>query len=186
GPRFDASKATGNNVFNLPFTTSIPFLSTITDGLAKVAAREHVKLQNYPTQGQPNQWVEGMGQAVSQKASIINMLVTDVRVLRPQLASAKSAGIPVVSTQQFDPTQLNLVPANVTAVVPFNFSQAGRLMADWVIQDTGGKADVLVVQNSEVISTPPMLAALRSEFSKYCGASCKLTVVDVPAVDWAK
>jgi ribose transport system substrate-binding protein len=70
------------------------------------------------------------------------------------------------------------------ACVPGPFEQAGELEADWVIADSNGRADVLVITSRDARSTQPLVSGLRQEFRARC-ASCRVRYVDVPIADWA-
>jgi ribose transport system substrate-binding protein len=71
-----------------------------------------------------------------------------------------------------------------TTCVPGPFEQAGRLEADWVIADSHGRADVLVITSKDARSTGPLLVGLRAEFAQRC-PGCDLRFVDVPIPSWA-
>jgi ribose transport system substrate-binding protein len=71
-----------------------------------------------------------------------------------------------------------------TACVPGPFEQAGRLEADWVIAETEGDANVLVITSSDARSTVPLLEGLRSEFETRC-PGCDVQFVDVPIPEWS-
>ena len=184
GPAFDAKKLAGKTIFNIPQNTSIPFLAATDTAMGAIAKRAGINFVEYPTQGQPNQWSQGVEQAVSQKVAGLSINALDPRLVAPQLQDAKTANIPVTSAQFFDFTQTSQVPPTVTADRADDFSQAAKLEADWVIADTGGKADVVIVENKEQLSTLAMDSALSQEFATYC-PSCKLTVINVPGTDWA-
>jgi len=184
GPAFDAKQLAGKTIFNIPQMTTIPFLSATDTAMAAIAKRAGINFIEYPTQGQPNQWSQGIEQAVAQKVNALSINALDPRLVAPQLQDAKTAGIPVTSAQFFDFSQSSEVPATVAANRADDFTQAARLEADWVIADTGGKADVVIVENREQLSTLAMESALKDEFGAQC-PSCKLTFINVPGTDWA-
>ena len=184
GPPINVKSLTGKIIFNVPQTETIPFLSITIKAMADIAKDIGVKFVDYPTTGQPSQWVQGISQAIAEKAKVLSLNVVDPREVGPQIDQAKAAGIPAVSEQFFDVTQAGEVPSNVAGNRADQFTEAAKLEADWAIQDTSGAADVLVVYNKEVLSSVAMVAALQSEFTTYCSA-CKVTYLDVPATDWA-
>jgi len=184
GPAFNAKQLAGKTIFNIPQLSTIPFLSATDTAMADIAKRIGINFVEYPTQGQPNQWSQGIEQAISQKVDALSINALDPRLVAPQLDDAKNARIPATSEQFFDFTQSDQVPANVTANRADDFAQAARLEADWVISDTNGQADVIIVENREQLSTLAMEAALNDEFGKQC-PSCKLTFINVPGTDWA-
>lgn len=183
GPPIDASKARGKKIFIIPESSSIPFINTIDQSIQSVAKLVGVKTVIYTNQAQPSQWAAGMNQGIAQKPDLIMLQgAPDPRVLQPQLAAAKKAGIPVLVTHFFE--ESDPLPPNVTALVRVQFNQAARLEADYPIVDTGGKANVLIVTSNEVPIAKGMLNAMKQEFAK-CGSGCKYTIVNVPIPDWA-
>jgi ribose transport system substrate-binding protein len=184
GPAFDAKKAAGKTIFNIPISSAIPFVKTIDEAMQAVAKRVGVKFIEFPTQGQPSQWVQGINQAVSQKVDLIDLQAApNPYFLQPQLKAAKKAGIPVTVTHLFDIHQP--FPPNVTALVPIDFTTAARWEADWAILQTKGHANVFIIKSAEVVPSNTIVAAMQDEFQKHCGSACKTKVVNVPVTDWA-
>ncbi len=184
GPSFDVKSLAGKTIFNVPQTETIPFLAITIKSMANIAGQIGVKFVDYPTTGQPSQWVQGISQAIEQKANVLSLNVVDPREVGPQIDQARKAGIPAVSQQFYDVTQASEVPANVAADRADQFTEAAKLEADWVISDTNGSADAVVVYNQEVLSSVAMVTALKSEFGTYCSA-CKVTYLNIPSTDWA-
>src|SRR6476659_9833893 len=123
GPAFDASQARCKTIFIIPESSSIPFINTIDNSIQKVAKLVGVKTVVYTNQAQPSQWAAGMNQAVAQKPDLIMLQgAPDPRVLQPQLAAAKKAGIPVLVTHFFE--ESDPMPPNVTALVRVQFNEA--------------------------------------------------------------
>jgi ribose transport system substrate-binding protein len=180
GPAFNASKAKGKTVFLIPQTSAVPFLKTIDESIIGIGKKIGVKVIEYPNQGQSSEWVQGINQAISQKADAI-ILGAPAEVLQPQLKKAKAAGIPVVVLHLYDKTMP--VPANVSATVHAPFTTAAKLEADWAIADSGGKANAVIVTSNEVPPSKYIVKAMQAEFAARC-PSCKTTVIDVPAADW--
>ena len=185
GPAFSTAKARGKTVFNIPFSSSIPFVITIDQSMQRIAKRFGIKFVEYANQGQPVQWAQGIQQAINQKADLIELNgAPNPAVLQPQLKQARAAGVAVTATH-WDDVSLP-PPPNVTALIDPRYRQAGRLEADWVIQDTKGKADVLVVNSADIVPSNGIVAAIKDEFARYCGSSCKVSVINVPGNAWPK
>ena len=184
GPAFDAKKAAGKSIFNIPISSAIPFVLTIDQAMQKVAKQIGVKFTEFPTQGQPSQWVQGINQAIAQKVDLIDLQAApNPYFLQPQLKQAKAAHIPVTVTHLFDIHQP--FPPNVTALVPIDFTTAARWEADWAIMKTNGHADVFIIKSAEVVPSNTIVAAIQDELKKHCGTACKSKVVNVPVTDWA-
>ena len=184
GPAFDVKKAAGKTIFNIPISSAIPFVKTIDDAMVAVAKKVGVKFIEFPTQGKPSEWVQGINQAIAQKVDLIDLQAApNPSFLQPQLAAAKKAGIPVTVTHLFDIHQA--FPPNVTALVPIDFTTAARWEIDWAILQTKGHANVFIIKSAEVVPSNTIVAAMQDELKKHCGTACKSRVVNVPVTDWA-
>jgi ribose transport system substrate-binding protein len=184
GPAFKASKLAGKSIFNIPQSSSNPFLAVTDTAMAAIAKKLGINYTEYSNAGATSDWVSGVDEAVAQKADAISINALDPRLVGPQLAAAKAAGIPVTSEQFFDMDQINQRPKTLSAVRADFFAEAGRLEADWAILSTKGKANVLVVENKEQLSTLAMTGAIAKEFATYC-PTCKVEYLNVPATQWA-
>src|SRR5260221_5593007 len=92
GPAFDVKKAAGKTLFNIPIASQIPFVNTIDQAMQAVAKKVGVKFIEFPTQGQPSQWVTGINQAIAQKVDLIDLQAApNPYFLQPQLKQAKKA-----------------------------------------------------------------------------------------------
>jgi ribose transport system substrate-binding protein len=184
GPAFDASKVKGKKIFSIPVSMANPFSANIEvakQGAAKVLGIDYTTFQN---QGQPSQWVQGMSQAITKKVDFIDLSAgTDPRLLGPQIAAATKAGIPVATSHLYDITQTP--PKTLAYSVPAVYQEAARLESDWIILDTKGKANVLVITSNEILPTPAIVSAIKSQFAKVCGSACKLTWLNAPVTEWA-
>ena len=180
GPAFDASKAAGKKIFFVPNTTEIPFVVALQEAFESIAQASGVEVIVWPTKGEQTQWVQGMNQAIAQRADLV-ILAAPPQVLEPQLAEVKAAGIPVVVLHQYD--KVMTIPDTVTAVAYAPFTDAARLMADWAIVDTDGKANVLVLTANVSPPSEPMGEAIEDELKTYC-PDCKATLIDVPPAEW--
>jgi ribose transport system substrate-binding protein len=181
GPGFDAGAARGKTAFVIPYSSAIPFLNAINDSMVAAAQRYGVEVTVQQNQGQSSQWVQGMNQAIAQKADAIILGAPPER-LGPQLKQAKAAGIPVNVLHLYDRGMPR--PRDVTSTVFAPFTKAARLEADWVIMDTNGKANAVIITDSTVPPSKYIVSATQAEFRARC-PSCKSKVIDVPAPDWA-
>jgi len=189
GPSFDAvGKLRGKRIFEIPITSEVPFVAAVERGMKQATAEVGAKIVVYSNQGEPSQWAQGIRTAISQRADAITLFAQDPALLGPQIAQARKAGIPVIvlrTTGEGEPCQADSHGEPYgTACVPGPFEEAGRLEADWVIKDTGGKADTLVITSNDARSTTSLMRGLRDEFRRRCPA-CKTTTVDVPISQWA-
>jgi ribose transport system substrate-binding protein len=183
GPAFDAKKAIADkSLFIIPASSNVPFVTTIADGMVKVADGLGLKTTVWKNQGQPSEWVAGMNSAISQRATNIDLLAgIDPAGLQPQIKQAKDRGISTTVSHLYDVKQA--AAPNLTATVDIPYNQAGRLLADWAILKTKGKTNALVTIINQVNSTKPMVAGIKGEFAKSCGSGCKLTFIDTTIAD---
>ena len=190
GPGFDAVRALrGKKIFEIPITSEVPFVSEVERGMREAAASVGAEVVVYENQGMPTQWAQGIRAAIAQGAAAITLLAQDPASLGPQIRQAEEAGIPVLvlrTNGEGEPCPADRRGRRYgTACVPGPFEQAGRLEADWVIGQSGGDADVLVVTSNDARSTAPLVRGLRAEFRTRCPA-CDLRFVDVPIPQWAR
>ena len=189
GPSFDAARAVrGKTVFEIPITSEVPFITAVEEGMRQAAAAVGANLVVYPNQGEPSQWAQGIRTAIAQEADAITLFAQNPALLGPHIEQAEKAGIPVIvvrTSGEEEPCQPAPDGAPYgTACVPGPFEQAGRIEADWVIADSGARANVLVITSNDARSTVPLLSGLKSEFETRCPA-CKVRYVDVPIPDWS-
>lgn len=189
GPAFDAtSNLRGKTIFEIPITSEVPFVAAVERGMKAAAGEVGAKVSVYSNQGQPSQWAQGIRTAISQRADAITLLAQDPALLGPQITQATKAGIPVIVLRvtgegEACPADSRGEPYGTTCV-PGPFEQAGRLMADWAIQETNGAATALVITSNDARSTTPLIRGLRDEFRNRCPV-CTTTAVDVPIPAWS-
>jgi ribose transport system substrate-binding protein len=186
GPEVDPALLKGKKVFVIPISSSD--YETQLQAAEKVAAdKAGVELSFYPNQGAVADWVKGMTTAVAQKPDLIFLESSpDPRQLVPQLEAAAKAGIPVVASHTWDTEEPDAPDCeaceHLTAVVKAPFSEGGRLGADWVIADSKGTANVLIVTIDGIRAAETMTAAAQAEYEANC-PGCKVTVVSLALTD---
>jgi ribose transport system substrate-binding protein len=191
GPAFDASKARGKTIFNVPLLSTDTFNQIVDKAEAAAAKTAGLKFVQYTNQGSPAQWVAGVNQGIAQKADLILLEGSpDPRLLGPQLAAAKQAGIPVISTHLFDTSvvnqQLQALP-NLSAIVPANhYLGSGTLTADYAIVSSKCNVNAILLEATDVQPTSPGIdARFTAELKKWCPSTCKASVVASPFSEWA-
>jgi ribose transport system substrate-binding protein len=180
----DISSLKGKTVYSIPITTSIPFYKDGEAAMSAAAKKAGVKYVTFPAQGKVSDFQQGFSDAINAKASVIILNGPLPDVLAPQLRAAKAAGVKVIAAHEEDPT--SPTPKGVDAVAAGEFYNAARLMVDKAVADQNGKAvNALAISADETRPSKGMVAAMKDELSKRCGAKCKLTVTNVPVADWA-
>lgn len=177
GEPFDAVAAVqGKTLCVIPASNQVPFVQTIANYMREIADRVGIRFIEWKNQGQPSQWVAGMESCIDQGADSIDLLAgIDPALLQPQIQAAKEAGIPTVVSHLYDVNQ-ETAP-NLGGLVNIPYEQAGRLLADYAILDTGGDLNALVLTINQVTSTEPMVNGIKSEVEQHC-PDCKLTFAD--------
>jgi ribose transport system substrate-binding protein len=184
GEPFDARKAVaGKTLMSIPSSSSIPFVETLQKGVQQIAGDVGMTFLDWPNQGQPVQWVQGMNAGLSRNVSAINLMAgNNPASLGPQVKQAQAAKIPVIASHLYD---IGDTPPAGVDTVSAPYEQAGRLMADWVVAKTGGKGNTLVVKIDEVVSTKAMMKGITDVFTKACGDSCPVSTINVAIADVA-
>lgn len=183
GPAVNAAALKGKTIFSIPASSSVAFVNTVDQVMGQYAKDLGINYTDYPNQQQQSQWVQGMNQAISSKVNAIDLLAgIPPDLLAPQIQQAKAAGIPTVDTNERDASQPTQPYVAAYAFAPFNL--AGQLMAAWAVQQTQGKADVLVVTSNADTSSQAVQDGVNTEMQKAC-SSCKVSSVNVNPTEWA-
>jgi ribose transport system substrate-binding protein len=133
--------------------------------------------------------VQGMNAAIAANPDIIVLnTAPDPRLLQPQLEEAKAAGIPVLVTHFYDdsspePPDCDGCAAGVTALVTAPFYTAGEAAANWMIQDSNGTANVLIIGAEDALPSPGTIERMQETFDTNCPA-CEVKVINIPIADW--
>ena len=183
GEAFDARACMkGKSILSIPASSAVPFIRTIEQSMTKVAGEIGYTYKAWENQGQVTQWVQGFDYAINNKFQLIELLAgADPRFVEPQVKAAKAAGLMVVAAHLTGYEQP--LPGGVNAVVPIDYKRAGGLLADWAIWKTDGKADVVVMGVSDVLSTDSMFSGVKEEIGK-C-PNCKATYSNVSIPEMA-
>jgi ribose transport system substrate-binding protein len=190
GPPITVSKLKGRKIADIPLNSSIQFVNLIDQEMKTVSQSLGIGFNIATNQGQTNQWIQGMNQAVNAKAgAIILSQAPDPKVLQPQIIQAKSAGIPTISTHWYDTEDATDTPANVKAPnlaadVPFRFTTIARLEADWAIAHSNCKAHTIFIYASDSDGHKQMAHAYQQELTSKCGSGCSATLIGLPFSDW--
>jgi ribose transport system substrate-binding protein len=185
GPPVDAAAAAGDKLAIIPASSNVPFVTTIANDMVKIGKQAGLDVTVFKNNGSPAEWTQGVTDAIAQKANSIDLLAgLDPAAISAQVRQATGQGISVVATHLYDVNQES--DPNITAATNIPYEQAGRLLADWVIVQTEGQANVLVTTINQVNSTVPMTAGIDDEFATYCGDGCKVTKIDSTLAELGK
>ena len=160
-------------------------MTTIANNMVRIGDEARLDVSIFKNNGTPAEWAQGVSDAIAQNANSIDLLAgLDPAAISAQVRQATGQDISVVATHLYDVNQT--IDPNITAATNIPYEQAGRLLADWVIVETGGDANVLVTTIDQVNSTVPMVAGIEDEFATYCGDGCTVTKIDSTIADLGK
>lgn len=186
GPPINISSLKGKSVWVIPFASTSQFNQLSAASTTAAAKRAGLRVKVVTTTGVPTEWQQAMQSAISQKADAIILEGANPDLLRPQIRQAKEAGIPVLNSHSIDLTDeaktLKAIPG-LTISNRLPGSVATRLIADYVIVKSNGKANVAYISYPDM-GTPlkTMAAAFKDEIEKQC-PGCKLTMVSTTFAD---
>ena len=191
GPAFDASKAKGKKIFNIPLLSTDTFNQIVDKASGEAAKAAGVEFVQYNNEGDPAQWVAGMNQAIAQKSDLIILEGgPDPGALEPQLAAAKKAGIPVISTHRFDAEAVDdtLQEFDLAAIVPArHYLGSGELTADYAMYSSDCNVNALLLEAADVQPTSAGITQrFQDELAKFCPDTCKAEAINMPFSDWAQ
>lgn len=180
GPAFDAKACMkGKKILTVPFASQIPFVATVVTGMVQLGKEIGFPYDEYKNTGQHSQWIQGINQGINQHYSLIDLFAPDLLSLVPQAREAKAAGIPIVASHDGGYEQIRPDPF---LWVPADYFTAGKLLADWAIMRTGGKANALVVTALDSYSSESVINGIKDGF-KDC-ETCKVQFTNVAVADW--
>jgi ribose transport system substrate-binding protein len=182
GEAFDARKVMkGKTVLSFPSASNVPFMQTINANIKEQTERLGGTFMDWPNQGKPVQWTQAMSAAMDRKVAAVNTLALNPKSIGPQIKRAKEAGIPFIASHVYGTSQTPDLGVNT---LPIAYEEAGRVLADWTIAKTNGKANALVVTVDEVQSTAAMVSGIKEQYAKNC-PKCKVTYVNVGVAEMA-
>lgn len=113
--------------------------------------------------GDPGVWNSSIQQAVVTNADGIVLLAINPQLVQGALDEAKAADIPVIST--FIP---KLPGPSVDGYVSTDHVEGGKILADWIIEDSGGDASVLMLNEKAFPELVQRNEALVDELEDKC------------------
>lgn len=184
GEPFDARAcARGKKMVFIPNSSANPFLKGIIERMKRVGGDLGLTVTEWENQGQPSEWVQGMQNAIRTKVDIIDLISgIDPKSIEPQVKAANAAGIKVMTSHFYDPSQPQdpLVSSSLT----IGFNKVGKVLADWTIANTDGHADVVLVESDEVPPTEPLVRGFTQELAAHC-PTCKVSKrINVGVTEW--
>jgi ribose transport system substrate-binding protein len=188
GPKFNArSCMEGKRILTLPVSSANPFTKNIAVAMVAAAKEVGFEIVEWENQAQPSQWVQGINFAINEKFDLIDLLGgVDPRAISPQIKAARDAGIIVKTSHFYDLTQKEMSQnVGIDGTVPLSFNTVGRILANWAIVQTQGKANILIIGSDEIVPTAPFVSGIRDELAKNCAGCEVVAYINAPVPEWA-
>jgi ribose transport system substrate-binding protein len=177
----NVSKLSGKNVVYISVSNGIPVLKYWSDKVKAIAKSvAGVNLDIVDAKGSVDEANKGFQQAIAQKADAVVLLAFSTKLFAAQIAQAKAAGIKVITAQSGIPGK---VDGGQDAEVSFDYEQVGRLIGDWMVADSNGKGNGLVVSSDDVPASQPQAQATVAEVKRLC-PTCDMKIKDVQIPQW--
>ena len=121
-------------------------------------------------------------QAIAQGANYISYSAISYTVMAPAIAEAAAAGIPVFETFDLEAPKgaVNNLYSNTGGTE--QYINKGKLMADWVIVNSKGNANTLLVNLPQYGTITVLGDSFRAEYAKNC-PGCALDTLNVTSAD---
>jgi ribose transport system substrate-binding protein len=180
----DVKSLSGKTVWYVPITEKVEFFQAVTGGLKTALGKAGVKLRTCSGEANPSATAACVNQAVDARAGMIILDAIPIAVAAQPFEAAKASSIPVLVTDQ-DPPPPG-VPGAVKglgdsklAYSSFGFRELMAGVADWIIADSNGKANVLVTELTDSPSTQAWIEeGAIAEYKKNC-PGCQTTVAKI-------
>jgi ribose transport system substrate-binding protein len=171
------SKIQGKTFWYIAPVLSSATAVNISNGFKAAAAAAGAKAHVFDGQGNVTQWNQGLTEAVTQGAAGVVLQGENPSLVSGPLATAFSQKIPVIDAlngNSSDP--LNGLFAHVTP----NFSQTGKLQADYVLATTHCHANIAIFNQPVYPGLVLDANGVKAEMQRLC-PSCPVTEQDVAA-----
>jgi ribose transport system substrate-binding protein len=174
----------GKTVYYVPITLEDPEFSIVAAALKQALGKVGVSVVSCSGNATPSGVSSCLGRAVTQKAAAVIGDSVPIVLAANAFAKVQAAGIPVLITDQLPPPPglpgvVKGLGTDKLAYQPENGIAPLALIADWVITDSGGKANVLISEFTDSPSTQAYIAeGAQAQFTKNC-SGCTVAISKV-------
>jgi ribose transport system substrate-binding protein len=170
----------GKTVWQISFGLALPASVLYADAIKAAAKDLGWKVRVFDAKFSPDQYQEGIRQAVAAKADGIILYNIDCNLAQAAMEEAKAANIPIVGGESLDcsyfkegaPSLFSGQVLYTQGDFPTWAKSLGAVQADWVIATTEGKAKSIVFTQKDVQTGALVDEGFRAEFAK-C-TTCKV------------
>ncbi|MCY0151151.1 substrate-binding domain-containing protein [Hoeflea alexandrii] len=129
-------------------------------------------------------WIQGINTATAEGFDLIDLQGgLPPEFLVPQITEARTAGVKVTATHNWDATT-QTVPDFMDGAANTDYVTVGEIIAAWAMVKTGGKVNAIVLGPDEITPTAPLRDAIIGYLKDNC-PDCKTQYINVPVNDWA-
>jgi ribose transport system substrate-binding protein len=171
----------GRTVWYIPITQKVEFFQAVSGALKTALGKAGVHLRTCSGEANPSATAACVSQAVASQAGAIIVDAIPIVVAANAFASAQSAGIPILVTDQLPPPPglpgvVRGIGTDKLAYAPLSTPQLLNGIADWIVADSKGHANVLVTELTDSPFTKVLIQQnALGEFRKYC-PGCQTTI----------
>jgi ribose transport system substrate-binding protein len=187
GPALDASKLAGKTIAVVAIDLRVPALAEIVQYVKESAGKVGMKVTVFDAKSTASLMQQGMQQAINNGADAIISDGLVIQLIANQIKAAKDKGIPTIDVINTPPKEG--VPGqgsdpNVFGNMAPDSVLAGQLVAATAIVQADGKANVGIINTSELTVAPTEIGAMKDTLAKCSG--CKVVdEQDVALTDWS-
>jgi ribose transport system substrate-binding protein len=181
-PIANLASVRGKTVYYIPITQQSPQFAVTEAQLKTAFGKVGVSLSVCNGNGTPTGISTCLSQATKAKAGAIITDAIAYVLAANAFQAATEAGIPVLNTNQI-PDSAH--PA--AAKLGYIYAPGDKLMvavADWIINDSNGKGEVIVNQSTDGPAPVSFVNAAKDEFAKEC-PGCKVIVNEISSANFA-
>lgn len=187
GEPFDATAASGKSIWYISYNLAIPFEQRMLDGMKAGAEAVGASATGFDGKSDVSEYSRGLEQAIRANADVIILGGIEPKLVEPALAEAERQGIPVIAGTSQDPgPPLDDYPAAIVAVATHSYSEPGRMMAQFIVSDSDGEAEIIFLKSSDLGMISQLAEeGFTEELERLCD-NCSFEVIDVPGAQWSQ
>jgi ribose transport system substrate-binding protein len=161
GPNTAFTPPTGKKITAITCSATGITCVRVTDGVKAAGQALGYDVNVVDGKGDPSVWNQAIRAAIANKSNGIVLGAVPPGLVMGAVAAAEKAGIPVVYGLGNDKTGVDLA-------LDTDRAEAGRVLADWVTVDSGGKGKVLVLRDPEFPELTQYDDAFVAQLKKDC------------------
>lgn len=181
-PLEDVAALAGSTVYYVPITQQSPQFAVTETALRAALTTAGVSLEVCNGNATPTGVAACLTQATKAKAGAIVTDAIPYALAANAFDAAIAAGIPVLDTNQS--ADVEPEAAQYLGLVPAASSDQMAAVADWIIADSGGTADVIINQSTDGPSAAAFVEAAQAEFTAQC-PECTVTINEVSSASFS-